>query len=579
MRVSIGSTGGDRQDDAQLGEHKIAAGTALDAFAWSGPDAAGRLRNLLSERLTGGVREPSVAMLRSNRADRKGNFMISVKRFGTAVLAAFAVISLAMVGHAQQIGAADDFVLRKGTSLTLSGRPFRYSGPNLEWLGLEGYGAFSKAGPQMPTHFEIDDAFATAAEMGAKVVRSQTMGDSIGCGQCIEPAEGQFNEAAFQSSDYALAVARKYKMKVIITLIGDCASCQGGGVGQYLTWEGRRDAIDFFTVPSLITAFEKHIAAVLNHKNPSTGLRYKDDPTIMAWENCNMCGIHPLLADKVGTAGGRIADWVETIGNFIKNVDPHHLYLDTSGIFSKYPAVIGAKSTDIVTYEYYPHWNAVLGPIHMVNAGIFSSDAALITGKGKAYILNEYGWDKTDWQSDEDFGSVLDQLESNAEISGDNFWALQAHADGFGFQPIPADSENPIYAREGESGQWWSLYYPGVANRVMSSNEMSSRAQQLRTHAFKMAGLPVPPHNVPPPPVVTSVVENWLVAFRGSAGAVNYSIQQQAAGSAEWKTICERCARDTDDPWVNPNGPAFGAHYRVIAWNADGVPSQPSAPW
>jgi len=59
----------------------------------------------------------------------------------------------------------------------------------------------------LPSHFEIDDAFATAAEMGAKVVRAQTMGDTVGCPQCIEPEQGKFNEAAFQSSDYALAAA------------------------------------------------------------------------------------------------------------------------------------------------------------------------------------------------------------------------------------------------------------------------------------------------------------------------------------------------------------------------------------
>jgi mannan endo-1,4-beta-mannosidase len=60
--------------------------------------------------------------------------------------------------------------------------------------------------------------------MGAKVVRSQTMGDTIGCSLCIEPEEGKFNDAAFQSSDYALYIAAKHHMKVIVTLIGDCAT-------------------------------------------------------------------------------------------------------------------------------------------------------------------------------------------------------------------------------------------------------------------------------------------------------------------------------------------------------------------
>ena len=35
---------------------------------------------------------------------------------------------------------AQSFVQREGTHLALDGKPFRYSGPNIEWLGLEGYG-------------------------------------------------------------------------------------------------------------------------------------------------------------------------------------------------------------------------------------------------------------------------------------------------------------------------------------------------------------------------------------------------------------------------------------------------------
>ena len=38
------------------------------------------------------------------------------------------------------LASAQAFIQRSGTQLTLDGVPFRYSGPNLEWLGLEGYG-------------------------------------------------------------------------------------------------------------------------------------------------------------------------------------------------------------------------------------------------------------------------------------------------------------------------------------------------------------------------------------------------------------------------------------------------------
>src|SRR5277367_4219161 len=227
---------------------------------------------------------------------------------------------------------AEDFVERAGTKLTLRGRPFRYSGPNIEWLGLEGYGPHDPMGPRFPSHFEIDDAFATAAEMGARVVRAQTMGDTVGCALCVEPEQGKFNEAAFQASDYALVAAKRNGIRIIITLVGDCATCSLGGIGQYLAWGGKQNPQDFFTDPALIAAYEKHIDAVLNHVNPLTGIRYKDDPTIMAWENCNMCGLISMLSGGGPAALAQVSAWSETIGAHIKQVDSRHLYLDTTGI-------------------------------------------------------------------------------------------------------------------------------------------------------------------------------------------------------------------------------------------------------
>jgi mannan endo-1,4-beta-mannosidase len=111
------------------------------------------------------------------------------------------VVILAAICGSGQAQSSEQFVQRSGTKLTLAGAHYRYSGPNIEWLGLEGYGPHDPQGPHYPSHFEVDDAFATAAEMGARVVRSQTMGDTVGCSLCVEPSEGKFNDAAFAATD------------------------------------------------------------------------------------------------------------------------------------------------------------------------------------------------------------------------------------------------------------------------------------------------------------------------------------------------------------------------------------------
>jgi mannan endo-1,4-beta-mannosidase len=112
---------------------------------------------------------------------------------------------------------------------------------------------------------------------------------------------------------------------------------------------------------------------------------------------------------------------------------------------------------------------------------------------------------------------------------------------------------------------------------IMSKEDMQERAEMLRNHAFAMQGVPVPPHPVPAAPVITADMMG-LVSWRGSAGAVSYSVQRQTSATAPWETICDKCATDADTPWPDPKPVGlFGSHYRVIAYNADGVASEPSA--
>jgi mannan endo-1,4-beta-mannosidase len=435
----------------------------------------------------------------------------------------------------------DSFVTRSGPRLVVNGRQFRFGGANVEWLGVAGYGPSDPSGPHFPSHYEVDDAMATAREMGATVVRSQTMGDSAGCAACIEPELGRFNEEAFAHIDYALASARAHGIKIIPTIIGDDA-VEGGTGCVYLRWRGISqpgcsliNMAPFWNDPTVIGDVEAHVAAVLNHVNVYTHVAYKDDPTILGWDLLN--------------GGGSPVAWTREIVSYIRGIDARHL------ILSGY-ANAGIQGVDACVSFVYPHWRMGLAFVQPWIA------------QWKPYIVYEYGWDRTNYSTLAKFTGFLETLRHTPEIVGDGFWALESHNDGHGWMPIPANTSDPAEALHAESGQWWALYYPGIRTLVSTAADMSARAQAIRRHNYAMSGARVPAHAIPPAPIVTSIL-GGRVYWQGSAGAKDYSIQRAPSPSGPWKTVCPRCATDSGDGYSDVEG-ANGAWYRVIPYNLDG---------
>jgi mannan endo-1,4-beta-mannosidase len=462
---------------------------------------------------------------------------------------AAAVALLAAPAAAPQ-RAADAFVTRSGARLLLAGHPFRFGGANVEWLGLVGYGPADPAGPRYPSHFEIDDALATARELGARVVRSQTMGDSVGCGPCIEPALGQFSPNAFEPIDYALASARRHGLKVIPTIVGDDARAGGSGC-VYLRWR----AIDvpgcslvnmppFWTDPTVRRDVEEHITVLLNHVNRYTHVAYKDDPTILGWDLLN--------------GGDSPRPWTQAIVEHLRGIDRRHLVLS-----SAWNALI--PGVDVCVAFVYPHWSQPLSSRR--------DELTACRSARRPFVAYEYGWDRTNYRTLGAFRAFLATLRKNPLVAGDAFWALQAHRTGRGWMPIPANTSDRAAAARIETGQWWALYYTGIRTLVNSARDMAARAQVIRTHNYAMANRPVPPHALPPRPTITSVAPR--IYWQGSAGAKSYSVQRAPSAAGSWQTICGRCVTDSSNGYRHRRG-ARTSWYRVIPYNLDGKAGRPS---
>jgi mannan endo-1,4-beta-mannosidase len=447
---------------------------------------------------------------------------------------------------------ADSFVTRSGARLLLAGRPFRFGGANIEWLGLLGYGPFDPAGPRYPTHFEIDDALATARELGARVVRSQTMGDSVGCDRCIEPALGRFNPAAFEPIDYALRSARAHGLKVIPTIVGDDARAGGSGC-VYLRWRGTDvpgcslvNMAPFWTDPTVRGDVKEHIAALLNHVNRYTGVAYKDDPAILGWDLLN--------------GGDSPRPWTREVVEHIRGIDKRHLVLS-----SAWNALI--PGVDVCVAFVYPHWRQPLSSLR--------DEFEACRSARRPFVAYEYGWDRTNYRTVRAFRGFLETLRRNPLVAGDAFWALQAHRRGHGWMPIPANTTDRTAASRIETGQWWALYYTGIPTLVNTARDMATRAQVIRAHNYAMAGRKVPPHTRPPRPTITALSPR--IYWQGSAGATDYSIQRGPSARGAWRTVCHRCVADSDNGWIDRAAPR-GSWYRVIPYNMDGRRGRASVP-
>lgn len=414
-----------------------------------------------------------------------------------------------------------DFVVRKGSSLMLAGKPFRFAGANIYWLGLQE----PADDISYPSHFRVDDALATASFMGETVVRAHTLGISVGCAICVEPSLGTFNQEALQHIDYAIWSAKIHHIRLIIPLV-DNWHYYHGGEPTFTLWRGIPDQRAFYYSPLVINDFKQYINVLLNHVNSYDGLRYKDDPTIMAWETGN-----ELSAPS---------SWVEDISAYIKGEDPHHLVMDgnyeQADQTSNFLPDLAIKTVDIYTGHYYP---PSIANLHIELNQALSAN--------KVFIVGEYDWNTNDGDALGNFLSVI----QHSKVAGDMYWSLFAHDDIHGFV---------------QHGEHYTLHYPG------DTPDMRWRIALLRAHAYAMRGLPLATDTVPGKPAITSIDGN-SIDWRGAFGAATYSIERSTDGiNGPWIVICNRCVTDESIPWQDVNQPLGPVAYRIRGYSVSGVP-------
>jgi mannan endo-1,4-beta-mannosidase len=348
------------------------------------------------------------------------------------------------------------FVTRSGSRLMLDGKPFRFAGANLDNVNLASnrYSLIcsitGKIDAFYPSHWAIDDAFETLHKMGGTVARVYSAGTQ-GSPLAMEPELGVFNEEAFKQLDYVIKSAGEHGIRLDLVLVSQ-QDYYVGGRDVFSHWRGNKS---FFEEP-VVSDFEQFIEKVVTRVNSITGVAYKDDPAIFAWETDNEIPNSPV-------------SWENRICSHIKKLDPNHLVINGNNAYhgNFTPDRLAEKDADIYVAHYYEHWKLRWN---------LAEDSATVTKAGKVFIVEEFGWDRSN-TTIPNLKAHLAEVEKNSDVAGDMFWALRAHIE-----------PGKLFSVPGEGGEWWALYYDGLDTGENSAADMHERALILESHIKRMTG-------------------------------------------------------------------------------------------
>ncbi|KUJ08109.1 glycoside hydrolase [Mollisia scopiformis] len=324
--------------------------------------------------------------------------------------------------------ARNSYVYRDGTSLRLLGDQWTASGANVYWLGLDenvtppaGQPFYAPTRASYPTKGRITEVMATLVTMGAKLIRSQTLGVSTGNPLSLLPSPGNYNEAAFDTMDWSVFQARQHGLRIFAPLT-DNYDYYHGGKFNFLRWAGLNisgtnnaklppDTLQFYTNDTIIASFKDYITHLMTHVNSYTGVSYADDPTIIGYETGNELG-GIVFGDK-----NVPVKWTREICQLIKTLGPNKLCIDgTYGINTTHFAV---SEIDIFSDHFYPLNNTKL-----------TADINQVESADRVYLAGEIEW--TGLSGGDSLQSFYDtilarQNETKPVVAGSMFWSLFGH--------------------------------------------------------------------------------------------------------------------------------------------------------
>jgi mannan endo-1,4-beta-mannosidase len=355
------------------------------------------------------------------------------------------------------------YVRVKGTRFNIGGAPYRIAGTNMWYAAY--LGADAPIGNRDRLKRELDRLIA----LGVDNIRILGSSEFSPLKNSVRPTfrdQGtSYNEALLRGLDHALAEMGRRGMRAVIYLTNFWE--WSGGMMTYLYWTNGGRYIDmndpahpwpefadrsseFYESAPAVAMYHDYVRAVATRRNSVTGLLYRDDPAIMAWQLANEP--RPGGSEEAGRKHmAAYLGWIDATARLIKSLDPNHLVSTgsegTQGCIDSDQCVIDAHSSpavDYVTAHIWPQNWSWADPKDLPGTwptterntrDYIAKQVAIAQRLNKPLVIEEFGFPRDGGSFDPGtpttfkdrfyeliYGAVLDSVRSGGPIQGCNFW-------------------------------------------------------------------------------------------------------------------------------------------------------------
>lgn len=366
--------------------------------------------------------------------------------------------AILFIGCSEKAAETPAFVKVNGTQFTIDGEPYQYVGVNFwygAYLGREG-----AEGDRERLNKELD----ILIENGITNLRVLGASEETDLENSLSPAfinaDGSVSEELLIGLDYLLAEMNKRDMKAVIFLNNFWE--WSGGMSTWNGWYGLGPKIDpaktgdwtgfmrfsakFYTNEQANAKYREYIKNLINRKNSVSGLLYKNDPAIMAWQLANEP--RPGQGEESMKDVPAFVQWIDETAGFIHEHDPNHLVSTgnegTMGSLESMEVFKDAHDTENIDYLTFHMWaknwswydaqNAeATFPQTKINAvNYIKEHAAAARELNKPIVMEEFGLGRDLEKNergtpvsyrDQYYQLVFEQVELYPELAGTNIWS------------------------------------------------------------------------------------------------------------------------------------------------------------